>query len=225
MNGELSIDALLLDFDGTIWDSEGAVFRRYHRLYEDHGLELPVDRWIEGVGTLGGFDPIDELEALLGRAVAADLVDPWDELSGVGLRPGVAAYIDQARRRGLRLGIVSSNSADWVGPHLLRLGIADVWDVVLTADGDRSIAKPSPHLYREALERLGIAPSQAIAVEDSTHGVAAAKGAGVFCVAVPNEVTRRLDLSAADLVVESLQHLPLEVLLTRAANGRRSHGG
>jgi HAD superfamily hydrolase (TIGR01509 family) len=210
------IDALLFDFDGTIWDSEGAVLRAYRDLYERHGFELPIERWVAGVGTLDGFDPADELETLLGRAIESDAVDPWASLEHVGLRPGVAGYIDDARRRGLSLGIVSSNSAEWVGPHLARLGIADVWDVVLTADGDVAIAKPNPHLYRGALERLGTDPSKAIAIEDSTHGVAAAKAAGIFCVAVPNEVTRTLDLSAADVLVDSLEDLPLDRLLDMA---------
>jgi HAD superfamily hydrolase (TIGR01509 family) len=210
------IDALLLDFDGTIWDSEAAVFRAYRELYADHGFELPIDRWVAGVGTLDGFDPADELEALLGRAIESDAIDPWASLEHIGLRPGVRGYIDGARIRGLSLGIVSSNSAEWVRPHLVRLGIADVWDVILTADGDVAIAKPDPHLYREALRRLGVDASRAVAIEDSTHGIAAAKAAGIFCVAVPNEVTRRLDLSAADVLVGSLDELPLDRLLDMA---------
>jgi HAD superfamily hydrolase (TIGR01509 family) len=214
------IDALLFDFDGTIWDSEAAVFRLYRDLYENHGFELPIDRWVAGVGTLAGFDPADELEAMLGRAIDNDTADPWASLEHVGLRPGVEGYIDGARERGLSLGIVSSNSAEWVGPHLVRLGIADAWDVILTADGDVAIAKPDPHLYREALRRLGTNPSAAVAIEDSTHGVAAAKAAGIFCVAVPNEVTRRLDLSAADVLVGSLEELPLDRLLDMAIRPR-----
>jgi beta-phosphoglucomutase-like phosphatase (HAD superfamily) len=67
-------------------------------------------------------------------------------------------------------------------------------------------------LYVEALERLGVGPEEAIAFEDSPNGVAAAKAAGIFCVAVPNSVTARLDLSHADLVVESLGDLPLDEL-------------
>ena len=57
--------------------------------------------------------------------------------------------------------------------------------------------------------------SEAVAIEDSPNGVAAAKAAGIVCVAVPNSVTAGLDLSRADLVVESLSELPLEQLLQR----------
>jgi putative hydrolase of the HAD superfamily len=216
------IRALLFDFDGTIWDSEAAVFNAYRRLYEEHGHELPVDRWTSGVGTLDGFDPAEELEVLIGRELDDSASDPWASLDDVDLRPGVRDYLDGARERGIALGIVSSNSAEWIQRHLLRLGIADDWQAIVTADGDRSVAKPNPVLYRDALTRLGAAPADAIAIEDSPNGIAAAKAAGIFCLAVPNEVTERLDVSAADLVVRSLDELPLEDLLALAE--RRDSG-
>lgn len=68
-------------------------------------------------------------------------------------------------------------------------------------------------LYLEALERLGVRADEAIAFEDSPNGIAAAKAAGIFCVAVPNPVTDSLDLTKADLVLESLADFDLSALL------------
>jgi beta-phosphoglucomutase-like phosphatase (HAD superfamily) len=222
-----SIRALFLDFDGTLWDSESAVFEAYRRLYASHGEELPVETWASGVGTLGGFDPVAELEQRLGRAVETRQVDdPWDRLAGllddIDLRPGVRRYVDQARRSGLALGIVSSNDREWVDRHLARLGLAEGWDVIATADGDEARAKPSPALYLEALRTVGVEPARAVAIEDSPHGIAAAKAAGVFCVAVPNDVTASLDLGAADLVLGSLEELPLADVLAAAERASAS---
>jgi beta-phosphoglucomutase-like phosphatase (HAD superfamily) len=220
------IRALLFDFDGTLWDSESAVFDAYRRLYAAHGHDLPVDAWAAGVGTLGGFDPVADLEARLGhelRQAAADGAS-WDRVVGsldeIGLRPGVRAYVDEAVTRGLALGIVSSNDRDWVEEHLRRLDVADVWGVITTADGDMERAKPSPAMYLEALAALDAAASEAVAIEDSPNGIASAKAAGVFCLAVPNEVTAGLDLSAADLAVDSLDDLPLAELLEAASASR-----
>ncbi|MFI1795558.1 HAD-IA family hydrolase [Streptomyces olivaceoviridis] len=56
-------------------------------------------------------------------------------------------------------------------------------------EGDTSRAKPAPRLYREALARLGVAPYEAVAFEDSPSGIRAARTAGVRCVAVPNTMT------------------------------------
>jgi HAD superfamily hydrolase (TIGR01509 family) len=223
--GELR--ALLFDFDGTIWDSESAVIEAYRQLYEKHGQDLPSEEWARGVGTLGGFDPVADLEARLGRALEEGIAGDagWDQVVGslehVGLRPGVRDYLDQALVRGIELAIVSSNeSPDWVEHHLKRMEVADAFQVVLTADGDLNRAKPSPVLYAEALRVLGVGAETAAAIEDSPHGIAAAKAAGLYCVAAPNEVTVSLDLSAADLRVASLEDLPFAELLRRFREAR-----
>jgi beta-phosphoglucomutase-like phosphatase (HAD superfamily) len=101
--------------------------------------------------------------------------------------------------------------------HLERLEEAVGWDAICTADRDPARAKPSPTLYLEALDALGVSAGEAIAFEDSPNGVLAAKAAGIFCVAVPNEVTRDLGLedAGADLVLDSLAELPPETLFRR----------
>src|SRR5581483_4526851 len=100
-----------------------------------------------------------------------------------------------------------------------RLDEAAGWDAICTADRDPARAKPAPVLYLEALEQLDVTADQAVAFEDSPNGVLAAKAAGIFCVAVPNEVTRDLGLddAGADIVLESLADLPPESLFRRLA--------
>lgn len=219
------IRALLFDFDGTLWDSETAVFEAYRRMYDDHGHTLGLDEWAAAVGTLDGFDPMADLELRLGRALDRAVVDPWervdDLMKGIDLRVGVREWLDDARDRGLALGIVSSNDGRWIRHHLDRLGIGELWRVIVAADGDARRAKPSPLLYREALAELGVETREAIAVEDSPHGIAAAKSAGLFCVAVPNEVTQTLDLTAADLVIGSFRDTTVGRIIRAATVGRR----
>ncbi len=214
------IQALLFDFDGTLWDSETVVFEAYRRLYDDHGHTLDLEEWSAAVGTLDGFDPMADLELRLGRALDRSVVDPWervdDLMMGVDLRVGVRQWLDAARERGLSLGIVSSNEGRWIRHHLDRMGIADRWRAIVSADGDARRAKPNPVLYREALAQLGVQTALAIAIEDSPHGIAAAKAAGLFCLAVPNEVTQSLDLTAADLTIGSFRDMTLAELLRAA---------
>jgi HAD superfamily hydrolase (TIGR01509 family) len=223
------IEALLFDFDGTLWDSETVVFEAYRRMYDDHGHTLDLEEWSAAVGTLDGFDPMADLELRLGRALDRSVVDPWERVDdlmvGVDLRVGVREWLDDARDRGLSLGIVSSNESRWIRHHLDRLGIADRWRAIVAADGDAARAKPNPLLYREALTELGVDASRAVAVEDSPHGIAAAKAAGLYCLAVPNEVTRSLDLTAADLTIASFRDMTLAELLRVAAAGRTVGSG
>ncbi len=69
--------------------------------------------------------------------------------------------------------------------------------------------KPHPELYQRALAALGVDASEAIALEDSLNGLRAARTAGIFTVVIPNSMTRNLDLSEADLLLESMEKLDL----------------
>jgi HAD superfamily hydrolase (TIGR01509 family) len=128
----------------------------------------------------------------------------------------VLAYIEEARERGLALAVVSTGDSEWIMTGLEILGLSDAWDFIECADGDVTRAKPSPALYLAALDRLGIGADEAVAIEDSPNGIRSAKDAGLYCVAFANEVTRRFDLTAADVRVDSLEDLPLADLVRAA---------
>jgi beta-phosphoglucomutase-like phosphatase (HAD superfamily) len=113
---------------------------------------------------------------------------------------------------GLKVGLASSSSCTWVEGHLQRLGLRTFFDSVHAKD-DVQLTKPDPALYRSAVEALGVAPDEALAFEDSRNGIIAAKEAGLYCVAVPNTLTRRTDISQADITLDSLSELSLEDLL------------
>ena len=89
-------------------------------------------------------------------------------------------------------------------------------NAVCTRD-DVSQTKPAPDLYHLALERLSVKPTEAFAIEDSPNGVSAAQAAGMRCVAVPDSLTIQMDLSHADLIVNSLADLSLAQLAAAVA--------
>jgi len=97
----------------------------------------------------------------------------------------------------------SRSPADWVVPHLERLGLAARFDAIATRDHVAD-AKPAPDLYLLATAQLGVDPAQAIAFEDSPNGVASAKAAGLYCVAVPGPMTAALCFDHADAKIHSL---------------------
>jgi beta-phosphoglucomutase-like phosphatase (HAD superfamily) len=114
---------------------------------------------------------------------------------------------------GLEVGLASSSSADWVAEHLDRYGLKDRFDVIRCAGGTLQ-AKPAPDLYLQVLRDLAISATEAIALEDSPNGIAAAKAAGLYCIAVPNQITARLDLSGANLILPSLAAMSLSRFLS-----------
>jgi HAD superfamily hydrolase (TIGR01509 family) len=217
------IRALLFDFDGLLVDSETPAYTAWQEEYREHGRELALESWAQAIGTIDGFDPVAHLQESLGRtldraAVEAAVRTRELEVSHAQpFRPGVLDYLARARELDLRVAIVSSASNRWIAEHLERLETADGWACIVAANGDVNRAKPLPVLYLEALETIGVGPDEAIAFEDSPNGVSAANAAGIFCVAVPNSVTAQLDLSHADLLVESLEAVPLDELLARVS--------
>jgi HAD superfamily hydrolase (TIGR01509 family) len=138
------------------------------------------------------------------------------------IMPGVERYIDEALQNGLKLGIASSSSCAWVTGHLDRLGLLHNFTCIKAAD-DVDITKPDPALYQAALACLGVSSKQAIAIEDSPNGILAAKRAGLTCIAVPNPLTRQMDLKKADLQLTSLLDLSLDELLAKIS--KNSHTG
>lgn len=121
-------------------------------------------------------------------------------------------YINDAKRLGLKLGLASSSPRNWVIDHLSRLELMAHFDCIKCAE-DVQRTKPEPDLYQSVLKALEIRVDQVIALEDSPNGVLSAKRAGIFCVAVPNLLTRQLALDHADLRLNSLAELSLEKLL------------
>jgi HAD superfamily hydrolase (TIGR01509 family) len=213
------IRAVVFDFDGLILDTEVPEFQTWLEIYQAHGCELALEVWATGLGTSAdAFDPCTYLEAQLGRLIDREMIQQqrrrrYHELLGAkSVLPGVREYIAEAKRLGLYLGVASSSSREWVMGHLTDLGLCPYFDCIKCRD-DVPRVKPDPALYQAVVETFALQPYQAIALEDSPNGVAAAKRAGLFCVAVPNPLTRQLSLAHADLLLNSLADLPLEQLL------------
>jgi len=220
----MRVRAFLFDFDGLILDTELASRAGWQLLYREHGHELPTDLWATLVGTTHApWDPMAHLEELVGEPLEREALNErrYEHeialIEAEELRPGIADYLAAARQHRLKRAIVSSSTRRWVDMHLERLEEATGWDAICTADRDPARAKPAPVLYLEALDRLEVKADEAVAFEDSPNGVRAAKAAGVYCVAVPNEVTRELGLAeaGADIVLDSLADLPPEALFRR----------
>lgn len=221
----MALKAVLFDFDGLILGTEETQLAAWQEIFREHGAELHLKDWSVCIGTAGAFDEVTHLERLTGRtvdrtAVRADFKSREAVLlAQLKLLPGVLDRLEEAKSGGLRRAIASSSETTWVEPHLARHGIRHYFDAVVVRN-ERLPAKPKPDIYLAALAALGVAATEAVAFEDSMNGIRAAKAAGIYCVAVPNPVTRDLDLSAADRRVESLSQVSLAELANTVFTGR-----
>ena len=204
---EMALRALIFDFDGLIVDTESSSFEHAREAYARHGLELSTALWRRYVGS--HLDPYEHLQRRVGPGV--DIAAERNELTvrhrrtvaQLGPREGVAELVAAAAAAGLRLGVASSSSHLWVDGHLDRIGLLDSFAAVCCRDDVRH-TKPAPDVYLAVLERLETSATEAVAFEDSPNGAQAAKAAGIYTVAVPNDVTRGWPFDHADRVADSL---------------------
>ena len=215
MGSTRHVAALIFDFDGLIVDSETPGFQAWSEVYTTHGCSLPFDKYSACIGTIGGFDLHAYLEEQSGRSLDRAALERacntrWLQLMHAQpMLPGIAACVSSAKRRGLKLAIASSSTQKWVTRNLRKFELLDQFDAICTSD-HVSAVKPDPALYLLALEKLGVKADQAIAFEDSPNGILAAKRAGIFCIAIPNPLTKDLPLELADRRLGSLEEFDLD---------------
>ena len=205
--------AVVFDMDGLLLDTEILWHHAEEELFRRHGGEFSWDDKMAVIGTSFGFTsryfaerlerPQSEGDALVREMIAIMHAELQRDVEG---RPGAVELV--ARLRGCtRLGLASNSPRLLVDTALTTAGLLDAFDAIVTSD-DVQRAKPAPDLYLLACERLGVAPGEALALEDSASGVAAAKAAGLTCIAVPQFA--ETDVSAADRVIDSLEELLAE---------------
>jgi HAD superfamily hydrolase (TIGR01509 family) len=196
----MTIRALLWDVDGTLAETERDGHRvAFNRAFEDCGLPWRWDvvRYGELLNVTGGRErlmhdmssrpdapPVAAERDQLARQVHARKNVLYAELvqsEGIALREGVRELMDECRARGVCMGITTTTSRSNV-QALLRPHLGPSWAswfAVQVCGEDVASKKPDPEVYLQALGQLGIGPVQAVAVEDSPGGVAAARAAGV----------------------------------------------
>ena len=214
------LKALIFDFDGLILDTETPEVLVWQSIYREHGFELPIHEWEKTIGGYGisSFDAAEHLALLSSgrldsvssktryRAEADAIIHASPVL------PGVMEMINQARLAAVKLAIGSSSPHSWVDAHTKRLGIFDLFDHIICQDDvPPGRTKPNPDIFLKALERLGVGKGEAVVFEDSPNGVLAARRAGIFVVAVPNQLTANMKVTG-DLTVGSLSKLTLPAL-------------
>jgi HAD superfamily hydrolase (TIGR01509 family) len=219
--------ALIFDFDGLILDTESPEFRVWQSIYREYGQELQPETWGQIIGGYGisNFNAADHLTELVGDGLNAQKLEARyrSESDALILQqpvlPGVLDYLDDARHLGLGLAVASSSPHSWVDPHLTRLRLANRFHVILCRDDvPPGRTKPHPDLFLKALDAVGVDADEAIVFEDSPNGVNAARAAGIFVVSIPNPITALLKMDSANMILKSMDDMPLQDLLNIAGS-------
>lgn len=214
------ICAVIFDMDGVLTDSEPLINAAAIAMFREKGLIvrpedfIPFvgtgeDRYINGVAEKYQF-PLD-LPSAKARTyqIYLDLVPKQ-----LRAFPGGRELVDDCRRAGLRIAVASSADKIKIEANLRQIGLPPhEWDAVVWGE-DVANKKPAPDIFLRAATTLQKKPQECVVIEDAVNGVAAAKSAGMRCIAVAQTFPADR-LQNADLVRPSLREVSVADLLGR----------
>lgn len=192
----MTIKAVVYDMDGVLIDSEPLWRKGEVEVFAKYGIALTEEMCFRCMGLR-----IDEVVAFwfkefgvgMDRAPQAqnDILDKMVELitaEGQAL-PGVSSSLAFWQGKGMRLALASSSATRLIEAVLDRLGIRAYFEVIHSAEHE-PFGKPHPAVYISAAQKLGVPPTECLAIEDSVNGVIAAKAARMTCIAIPEHAMR-----------------------------------
>ena len=220
MMGGRRLEAVLFDMDGVIIDSEPLWTNAEQHMLARRNLTYSA----ELKALLMGRDSQDSVALFIEHynlnEKVEDVIEERDHLvAGLFQEflqpiPHVLALIRSVRENGVKTAVVSSSPRRLVDLVLNKLGVNDLFDLVLSGD-QVARGKPAPDIYLAAAEALHVKPENSLVIEDAPNGVVAAKAAGMSCLAVCTSV-RETELAAADQVVSGffgISYAELEQLM------------
>jgi len=212
---------VVFDFDGVLADSEGLHLAAFQDVLSARGWTL--DRATYFARYLG-YDDRDLLKAFLTDhslqvtdaeldAIVAEKGRKYDaRVQGGNILFGSAAACVARLRGTFALGIASGSLHDEIADILRANQLEQAFEVVVGAD-DVARSKPAPDPYAAAIQRLGVRPEDAVAIEDSHWGLTSAVAAGLRTIGITTSYPRHA-LRSAGAVVDSLDEVTPE-LITR----------
>lgn len=215
--------AIIFDMDGTIidtthiWRQATKTLITNHGIDFDHELHQDLHAKIHGLAMKESCSIIKNHFNL--HASVEDLMKEKSQLAAalyqtnICFIDGFQAFHKQVLHAQLKTGIATNaddvtlkitketlNLEQFFGEHIYSISQVNY------------ICKPDPAIYLLAAKRLGVNPQECIAIEDSAHGIAAAKKAGIFCIGI-NTGKNRVNIEASDLIIDTYEELNLATLL------------
>jgi beta-phosphoglucomutase len=198
--------AVIFDFNGTLSDDEAILCEIFRELFAEHGRPLSAQEYFDELAGLSdpeivrawlgpGYPHVDRVVDERVARYRAAVVD------GSTIAEPVRAAVRYAASR-VPVAVVSGAARAEIEPVLAAAGLLQLVPTIVSSD-DVARGKPDPEGYVRALEQLGVGPAEAVVLEDTEAGVAAAKAAGLRCLAVAGTLAPER-LAAADELVERL---------------------
>ena len=207
----MAIKAVLFDHDGTLVDSEPVHSALWQQVLEQYGVVLTDEQYrnhYAGVPTVANAKDIVErfslnesADVLVAKKNAA--TQAYLKVRAFPLMRGVKEVASSLSRHGLKLAIVTGASKETAQATLDRHSLSGMFSMIVSSD-EVAQSKPAPDCYLLALKQLEVHASECVAIEDTEHGMRAAVGAGISCIALPTAMSRNHDFTPAVAVLSDL---------------------
>ncbi|MFD0836611.1 HAD family hydrolase [Mariniflexile aquimaris] len=208
------LKAVIFDMDGVIIESEPLHHAAYHNMFKDVNIKVstPLYESFTGKSTINVCKQICELynleetpEYLVSlKRKHFDYI--FNNDTNFDLIDGVLDIIQEYHNNGLTLVLASSATMSSIERIFNKFDLNPYFKAKLSG-ADLKQSKPHPEIFMNAVKETGYNTQECIVIEDSTSGIAAAKGAGVFCVGFDSFHSKNQDYSKADLVIKKFEEI------------------
>ncbi|RED97902.1 HAD family hydrolase [Marinoscillum furvescens] len=211
------LKAVIFDMDGVIIDSEPLHYRAYYQMFDEVGVDVSEELYdsLTGKSTINVCKQLketfslshspEELAAIKRRHY--DVI--FDNDKDFDLIAGVRELIEDYYQNGLTLVLGSSATMASIERIFKRFDLNKYFKAKLSG-ADLEASKPHPEIFIKAAEATGFGTEECIVIEDATNGIAAAKGAGIYCVAFDSVHSKNQDYSQADKVIKNFKEIHFE---------------
>ncbi len=211
------INAVIFDMDGVMIDSEPLWEKTERILLARRGIDYSPDYRDKIVGLnqrdsgrllVGTFDLEETVEDIINERISI-LTSIYEE--ELELIPALVPLLERLAGEGYRLAVASSSPLRVVNFVLDMFSLHEHFLTVVSGDSVGN-GKPDPDIYIHTAETLGVKPAECVAIEDSINGLRSAKGAGMYCIAIPDKRLTPDQFKSADVILDSLRELTPETI-------------
>ena len=211
------LKAVLFDMDGVIVDTEPLHHKAYQHMFSKVGIKVSSSMY-EGFTGQSTYDICKQLCShfelkqnpqelvQLKRDFFTKLFFEDDDLQLIN---GVEQLIKNYFDNGLTLILASSASMFTINNVMKRFNLDPYFSEKLSG-ADLKASKPHPEIFINAAKAARVLQNECFVIEDSTNGIKAAKGAGIFCVAYKSEHSKNQDYTLADMVISDYNEISFD---------------